>query len=620
MELVPSRYRTHTCGELRKSDVGKEATVAGWVHLHRDHGGLVFVDLRDRNGLTQLVFDADECGKATLEEARKLRGEWVISVTGKVAARRGQDVNPKMATGEIDVRVRKMEVLSASPTPPFTPDEHETVNEEKRLQHRYLDLRRPEMQETLRVRHDVTRIMREYLGKLGFWEIETPFLTRSTPEGARDFIVPSRLVPGSFYALPQSPQLFKQLLMVGGCDKYMQIVRCFRDEDPRADRQAEFTQLDVEMSFIDVESVITVMEGLLRRIWKDVLGKEIPNPIPRMEYDEAMSRFGSDRPDLRYRMELKDITDIAHSTDFGVFKKAPMVKCIVVTSGSKLTRAQTDALADWSKSYGGKGVAVTKVVAPGGSPGFDTGIAKFIAPVAVKLIERTGAKVGDLLCFVADTPKVVHKVLGELRLKMARDMDLKPSTDFAWLWVVNFPLFEYDEAERRFTSTHHPFTAPLDEDVSKLESREQAIVESIKSKAYDIVVNGSEIGGGSIRIHRTDVQQKVFSLLGIGPDAQKAKFGFLLDALQYGAPPHGGIALGLDRLIMILRGIHNIRDVIAFPKTQSGADLMCGAPAPVDEKQLKETHVRVVDPARTSRPVVPDVHDVVHKDIGRVNP
>src|SRR5687768_4903953 len=411
MELVPSRYRTHTCGELRKSDVGKEATVSGWVHLHRDHGGLVFVDLRDRNGLTQLVFDADDCGRATLEEARKLRGEWVISVTGKVAARREQDVNPNMATGEIDVRVRKMEVLSASPTPPFTPDEHETVNEEKRLQHRYLDLRRHEMQQTLRVRHDVTRIMREYLGELGFWEIETPFLTRSTPEGARDFIVPSRLVPGSFYALPQSPQLFKQLLMVGGCDKYMQIVRCFRDEDPRADRQAEFTQLDVEMSFIDVENVITVMEGLLGRIWKDVLGKEIPQPIPHMEYDEAMSRFGSDRPDLRYGMELKDITDIAHSTDFGVFKKAPMVKCIVVTGGAKLTRAQTDALADWSKGYGGKGVAVTKVAAPGGSPGFDTGIAKFIAPVAGKLIERTGAKEGDLLCFVADAPKVVHKVL-----------------------------------------------------------------------------------------------------------------------------------------------------------------------------------------------------------------
>src|SRR5687768_11713641 len=422
MELVPSRYRTHTCGELRKSDVGKEATVSGWVHLHRDHGGLVFVDLRDRNGLTQLVFDADDCGRATLEEARKLRGEWVISVTGKVAARREQDVNPNMATGEIDVRVRKMEVLSASPTPPFLPDEHETVHEEKRLAHRYLDLRRPEMQQTLRTRARVTRIMREYLGKLGFWEIETPFLTRSTPEGARDYIVPSRLQPGSFYALPQSPQLFKQLLMVGGCDKYMQIVRCFRDEDPRADRQAEFTQLDVEMSFIDRENIIGVIEGMLRVIWKEILGKEIPNPIPHMQYDEAMSRYGSDRPDLRFGMELFDITDIGKKTDFKVFSGAEMVKCVVIPGGAKLTRAQTDALAEWSKGFGAKGLAVTKVIAGSGSsgPSFDTGVAKFIQPVAAELISRTNAKEGDLLAFAADKPKVVHKVLGELRLKLAR--------------------------------------------------------------------------------------------------------------------------------------------------------------------------------------------------------
>jgi aspartyl-tRNA synthetase len=452
--------------------------------------------------------------------------------------------------------------------------------------------------------------MRDYLGDLGFWEIETPFLTKSTPEGARDFLVPARLMPGSFYALPQSPQLFKQLLMVAGCDKYMQIVRCFRDEDPRADRQAEFTQLDVEMSFIDRENIIAVMEGLLRRIWKEVLNVEVPNPIPHMQYDEAMSKYGSDRPDLRFGMELHDITDLGKKTDFKVFSQAPMVKAIVVPGGAKLTRAQTDALAEWAKGFGAKGLAVTKVTASG----FDTGVAKFIQPIAQELIARTGAKDGDLLAFAADKPKIVHKVLGELRLKMAKDMNLQPSHEFAWVWVVDFPLFEYDEEEKRYVSTHHPFTAPLDQDLEKLTSKDRDVVESIKSKAYDIVVNGSEIGGGSIRIHRMDVQQKVFALLGIDEAAQKLKFGFLLDALQYGAPPHGGIALGLDRLIMILRNINNIRDVIAFPKTQSGADLMCGSPSPIDERQLKEANIRVI----TSPPKAPapDVHDVVHKHAG----
>jgi aspartyl-tRNA synthetase len=592
MEAIETRYRTHTCGQLRESDVGREVRLAGWVHSYRDHGGLVFIDLRDRDGITQLVFDPDACGKANHDEARKLRSEWVISVHGQVSARGTELVNPKLSTGEIEVRVKELEVLSTSPTPPFTPDEHETVSEEKRLAHRYLDLRRGEMQQTLRVRHRVTMLMRQYLGDLGFWEIETPFLTRSTPEGARDFIVPSRLMPGSFYALPQSPQLFKQLLMVAGCDKYMQIVRCFRDEDPRADRQAEFTQLDVEMSFIDRENIISIMEGLLRKIWKQILNKEVPDPIPHMEYDEAISRYGSDRPDLRFGMQLHDIGDLAGQTDFGVFKSAAMVKAIAVPGGAKLSRKETDALAEWAKGFGAKGLAVTKVTAGG----LDTGVAKFLAPIAAKLIERTGAKEGDLLCFAADSAKTVHKVLGELRLKMARDLKLTPSTDYAWVWVVNFPLFEYDTQEKRYGSTHHPFTAPLDEDLGKLDSSAQEVVESIKSKAYDIVVNGSEIGGGSIRIHRMDIQQKVFTLLGIDATAQKAKFGFLLDALQYGAPPHGGIALGLDRLIMMLRGISNIRDVIAFPKTQSGADLMCGAPSPIDEKQLIEANIRVAMP------------------------
>jgi aspartyl-tRNA synthetase len=602
MEAIETRYRTHTCGQIRAGDVPKKVKLAGWVHSYRDHGNLVFIDLRDRDGLTQLVFDPDSCGPAVHEEARKLRSEWVISISGEVEMRGQGLANPKLATGEIEVRVRTMEILSQSPTPPFTPDEHETVSEEKRLAYRYLDLRRHEMQETLRTRARVTKMMRDYLGDLGFWEIETPFLTKSTPEGARDFLVPSRFFPGHFYALPQSPQLFKQLLMVAGCDKYLQIVRCFRDEDPRADRQAEFTQLDVEMAFIDRENIIAVMEPLLRLMWKEILNVEVPNPIPHMEYDEAMSKYGSDRPDLRFGMPLSDITDLTKTTGFKVFSEAPLVKCIAVPGGSKLTRAQTDGLAEWAKGFGAKGLAVTKVAS---ATSFDTGVAKFLAPIAGSLIERTGAKPGDLLCFAADRPRIVHKVLGELRLKMAKDMQLKPSTEYAWLWVVNFPLFEYDEDEKRYVSTHHPFTSPLDADMAKLESGEREVVESIKSKAYDIICNGSELGGGSIRIHRMDIQQKVFSLLGIEPEAQKQKFGFLLDALQYGAPPHGGIALGLDRLIMILRGTTNIRDVIAFPKTQSGGDLMCGSPSPVDEKQLKEVHIKVIPRATGVPPLNP---------------
>jgi aspartyl-tRNA synthetase len=633
MEAIATRYRTHTCGQLRKTNVDQEVKLAGWVHSYRDHGGLVFIDLRDRDGLTQLIFNADTCGAEVLEQSRKLRSEWVLSVAGKVQAREPKLVNSKLATGEIEVQVSAMEVLSASPTPPFTPDQHENVNEEKRLAYRYLDLRRPEMQQTLRTRYRVTKIMRDHLGEMGFWEIETPFLTKSTPEGSRDFLVPSRLIPGSFYALPQSPQLFKQILMVAGCDKYMQIVRCFRDEDPRADRQAEFTQLDVEMSFIDRENVMGAIEGLLRKIWKEILGVEIPDPIRHMSYDQAMTRFGSDRPDLRFGMELHDVTDLAQQTDFGVFKNAAMVKCVVVPAGAKMTRKETDALAEWSKGLGAKGLAVTKVVAakgaePSGSAAgsslesskpaaeplgsvdsaggasltLDTGVAKFLAPIAAALIERTGARDGDLLAFAADKPKIVYKVLGELRLKMARDLKIPPSTEYAWVWITDFPLLDFDEEEKKWVAVHHPFTSPLDGDTDKLESRDPAVLSSLKSKAYDIVLNGSELGGGSIRIHRMDVQQKIFALLGIDQQSQRSKFGFLLDALQYGAPPHGGIALGVDRVVMILRNTSNIRDVIAFPKTQSGADLMCGAPSPIDEKQLREANIRLAPSAPKTEP------------------
>ena len=595
-EYIQTRYRTHTCGQLRAGDVGQTVKLAGWVHSYRDHGGLVFIDLRDRDGLTQLVFDADNCGAEALEKARHMRAEWVICISGSVVAREPKLINPKLATGEVEVQVKSLDVLSESPTPPFTPDAHETVSEERRMTYRYLDLRRAEMQETLKTRYKVTKLMRDHLGDMGFWEIETPMLTRSTPEGARDFLVPARLAAGSFYALPQSPQLFKQILMVGGCDKYMQIVRCFRDEDPRADRQAEFTQLDLEMSFIDQADIIGIVETLVQRIWKDVLGYEI-GQIPQMTYDVAMRDYGSDRPDTRFGMKLIEITDLAHTTDFGVFKNAEQVKCIVVPGGATMTRKETDALAEWSKTYGAKGLAVTKVV--GGK--LDTGIAKFLGSIEAALLERTGAKDGDLLAFGADKSKIVHKVLGELRQKMFKDLKMKASREFEFLWVIDFPMFEYDDEQKRFVAIHHPFTTCKDEDVQYLDSTDQKTVAGMKSKAYDIVCNGYELGGGSIRIHNMDVQQKVFKLLGITPEQQTGKFGFLLEALSYGAPPHGGLAIGVDRLVMMLRGITNIRDVIAFPKTQSGADLMCGAPAAVDDKQLKEANIKVVQLATATR-------------------
>lgn len=602
--------RTAACGELRIGHAGQTANLAGWVNNYRDHGtGLVFIDLRDHTGLTQLVFDKEDVPAEIVQAADKLRSEDVIAVKGKVRKRDGGP-NPKLATGEIELVVEKLEVLAKADTPPFQPgDEQNLPNEELRLRHRYLDLRRPKMQGILRTRHRVTKVARDFFDALGFIEVETPNLCRSTPEGARDFLVPSRQQPGEFYALPQSPQLFKQILMVAGADRYMQICRCFRDEDPRADRQAEFTQIDLEMAFVRREDVLETMEAFARTLWKEVLGVEVPT-FPRMTWQDAMDRYGSDRPDLRYGLELVDISDLAAKTDFKVFTQAlekntgtghpstrdgGVVKAIRVPGGAeKLTRKLTDGYAEFVKQFGAGGAPVTKVT----DAGFETGIARFIEPIAAELKERLGLEPGDTVIFGADGYNTCSKALGELRQKVAKDLDLIDKKAWAFLWVVDFPMFEYDEATKRYYALHHPFAAPRADQAERLLSarpEDKQTLLGVLSDGYDMVCNGSEIGGGSIRIHRRDVQQKVFGLLGLGEDEAKAKFGFLLDALRFGAPPHGGIAFGLDRLVMHLAGTDNIRDVIAFPKTQTGADLMTEAPSGVDEAQLKELHIRVVD-------------------------
>jgi aspartyl-tRNA synthetase len=583
--------RSHYCGQVNESLAGQEVTVAGWVHRRRDHGGVIFVDLRDREGLLQIVFDPD--APAVFAEAERLRNEFVVRVRGLVRARPAGTANANLASGQIEVLARDVELLNRSEPLPFQLDE--TVNEELRLKYRYIDLRREVMTYRLRLRHQVTRAMREFLDGNGFIDLETPMLTKATPEGARDYLVPSRTHEGKFFALPQSPQIFKQLLMMSGFDRYYQIVRCFRDEDLRAERQPEFTQLDIETSFLGEAEIQALMEALMRHIFRTVLAVELPDPFPRLSFAEAMRRFGSDKPDLRNPLELADVADLVKDCDFKVFAGPAndangRVAALRAPQGGKLTRKEIDDYTTFVARYGAKGLAYIKVNDAGkGREGLQSPILKFLSEAAVSgILARTQARAGDLIFFGADTAKVVNDALGALRLKVGQDLGL---VEKGWrpLWVVDFPMFEWDTEEKRWVAMHHPFTAPRNDDPAALKANPGAAI----AKAYDMVLNGSEIGGGSVRIHRTELQSTVFEMLSIGPEEARAKFGFLLDALKFGCPPHGGIAFGLDRIVMFMAGTDSIRDVIAFPKTQTAADPLTDAPTEVSEQQLRELHIRI---------------------------
>ena len=589
--------RSHYCGQVNESLAGQEVSVAGWVHRRRDHGGVIFIDLRDREGLLQLVFDPDR--KDIFASAERLRSEYCIRVTGKVRPRPSGTANANLTSGQVELLATDLEILNRSETPPFHHDEQ--TNEELRLKYRYLDLRRDVMQQRIRLRHRVTMALRQYLDGNGFIDMETPMLTKATPEGARDYLVPSRTHPGHFFALPQSPQIFKQLLMMSGFDRYYQIVRCFRDEDLRADRQPEFTQLDIETSFLSEQEITDLMEGLIRDLFKSVMNIELPNPFPRMTYAEAMRRYASDKPDLRIPLELADIADLVRDCDFKVFAgpakdaKGRVVAMNVPKGGERLSRKEIDDYTAFVARYGAKGLAYVKVNEKAkGRDGLQSPILKFLSDEAIAgILQRTGANDGDLIFFGADRAKVVNDAIGALRLKVGHDLGLVAE---GWrpLWVVDFPMFEWDEDGKRWAALHHPFTAPKNDDPAAL----KADPESALSKGYDMVLNGSEIGGGSVRIHRQDMQSTVFDLLGISPEEAELKFGFLLEALKFGAPPHGGLAFGVDRLVMLMAGADSIRDVIAFPKTQTAACLLTNAPTEVSDAQLKELHVRVKLPVK----------------------
>jgi len=593
--------RSEYCGRINRNHLGQTVSLCGWVHRRRDHGGVIFIDLRDREGLVQIVSDPDL--KETFSTADKLRNEFVVRVTGKVRARPAGTVNAELASGEVEVLAQAIEILNPSVPPVFQLDD-EGLSENVRLENRVLDLRRPQMQKNMWLRYRTAMAVRRFLDAKGFIDIETPMLTRSTPEGARDYLVPSRVHPGEFYALPQSPQLFKQMLMVAGYDRYYQIVKCFRDEDLRSDRQPEFTQIDIETSFLGQDEITAIMEDLVRQVFKEVLNVDLPNPFPRLGYDEAMRRYGSDKPDLRVTLELTELTDVMKDVAFKVFSgpantPGGRVAALRIPGGGTLTRGEIDGYTEFVKIYGAKGLAYIKIgdVSQLNEKGLQSPIVKNLSEASLKAaIERTGAKNGDLIFFGADKAKIVNEALGALRSKIGHERGF---AEKGWrpLWVLDFPMFEWDDEEKRWNAMHHPFTAPADGHEDKLDSDQG----SARAKAHDMVLNGWEIGGGSVRIHRADVQQKVFRALNIGADEAQAKFGFLLDALQYGAPPHGGIAFGLDRIVALMAGVDSIRDVIAFPKTQRAQCLLTHAPSPVDEKQLRELHIRLrqAEPKKT---------------------
>ena len=590
-ESMNGLKRSHRCTEVTKADIGSTVTLMGWVQKSRNKGGIIFVDLRDRSGIMQIIFENGEIDEQGFEKAGRLRSEFVIAVQGRVEPRSGA-VNKNLATGEIEVRATSLRILSESETPPFPIEENSKTRDEVRLKYRYLDLRRPDLQKNMILRSQVSTLVRQFLAKEGFLEIETPTLIKSTPEGARDYLVPSRVHPGSFYALPQSPQIFKQLLMCSGYDRYFQIARCYRDEDLRADRQPEFTQIDMELSFVDVEDVLDVNERMLAFLFKEVLGVEVQLPIQRMTWQEAMDRFGSDKPDLRFGMELTDVSEVVKDCEFAVFKGAlengGSVRGINAKGQGAMPRKKIDKLVEFAKGYGAKGLAY---IAIGEDGTVKSSFAKFMKEEEMTaLISAMKGENGDLLFFAADKTKLVWDVLGALRLELAKQMNLLDKNEYRFVWITEFPLLEWSEEDQRFTAMHHPFTMPMEEDLQYIDTDPGRV----RAKAYDIVLNGNEIGGGSVRIHQNDIQEKMFEALGFTKEEAQKQFGFLLDAFKYGVPPHAGLAYGLDRLVMLMAKVDSIRDVIAFPKTQSAIDQMSEAPNVVTDKQLEELHIKLV--------------------------